>query len=163
MWLDKICCKCIDIRTGVKIMAILEIIAGLKSFGLDCLVSEHYDLIGTTIPICLGSVSAGSCILYGAIKNNITAIFAGLIILPIVFCVVVIALIIAMIVFGPALAMYLDVTIIGFGVYPYFTLLIMYYILFAIHNVYSWLVVLSFYRQLKADDFKFLKFLSGKF
>ena len=163
MWLDKICCKCIDIRTGVKIMAILEIIAGLKSFGLDCLVSEHYDLIGTTIPIFLGSVSAGACILYGAIKNNITAIFVGLIILPLVFCVILIALIIAMIVFGPALSMYLEVTVIGFGVYPLFTLAIMYYLLFAIHNVYFWLCVLSYYRQLKADDFKFLKFLSGKF
>ena len=145
------------------ITASLEIIAGLKLFGLYYLLFEHYDLIGSTIPICLGSVSAGVCILYGAIKNNITAIFSGLIILPIVFCVVLIALIIAMIVFGPALAMYLEVTIIGFGVYPYFTLLIMYYLLFAIHNVYSWLLVLRFYRQLKADDFKFLKFLSGKF
>ena len=158
MWPAKVCC--INLRVGVITIAIFEIATGLNSFGL--VLFELYNLVGTSTLIGVLNIAGGSCVLYGVIKENSTAIFFGLIILPIVFCVILISLIIAFVVFAPVIGMYLDVTILAFVIYYPFVLLIMWYLLITILKIYSWLCIFSFYRQLKTNDHKFLMFLSGK-
>ena len=158
MWFDKVCC--INLRTSVIAIAIFEIITGLNSFGL--ILFELYNLVGTSTLIGVGNFAGGSCLLYGVMKENSTAIFLSLIILPIVFCVVLISLIISFIVFAPVIGMYLDVTILAFVIYYPFVLLIMWYLLIVVLKIYFWLCLFSFYRQLKTNDQKFLKFLTGK-
>ena len=157
MWHDKVCCC--NLRIGVIAIAIFEIITGLNSFGL--VLFELFNVVGTSTFIGVGNIAGGSCLLYGIMKENSTAIFFSLIILPIVFCVILISLIISFVVFAPVIGMYLDVTILAFVIYYPFVFLIMWYLLIAILKIYFWLCIFSFYRQLKANDHKFLKFLSG--
>ena len=153
MVLKKICCM--EHRNGLMVIALIEVLAGLGSLGLAFF--SYYNLVGTCIPISIGSVSTGACIFYGAFKNSTTATFVSLILLAIVFCVVVIGLIIAFIIFTPAISMYF-----GALIYWPFTLLLVGYLVLSILKIYFWICVYTFYRQMKSDDFNFLSFLSGK-
>ena len=154
MVLNKICC--IDHRIGIMVIAIFEVLAGLGSLGLSFF--EYYNIVGTCIPISIGSISTGACIFYGALKQNTMATFVSLILLPIVFCVVLIGLTIAFIIFTPAISMYYGVLI-----YWPFTLLIVGYLVCSILKIYFWLCVFTFYRQMKSDGLKFLNFLGREY
>ena len=61
------CCCCVDLRTGAMVMAILQVLAGLGSFGGQASAGPGIVVNGVL------ALVAGLCLLYGAIKYEPTA------------------------------------------------------------------------------------------
>ena len=67
----KNCCCCIDLRIGAMIIAILNILEGLSTFGMKL---DWYVILGA-----ITAVLSGICLLYGSIKYHETTTIIHLI------------------------------------------------------------------------------------
>ena len=74
---DEKCCRCIKLRTGAFIIAILQIIVVVILAALDLSTPYHGNVYVYKVPhiiTLINGTASGICLLYGAIRFNATAI-----------------------------------------------------------------------------------------
>ncbi len=143
MGLNKCCC-CVDLRTGVMIIAVLDIIGGFALLGKPPI---DWD----TIITCITVVIAGACLLFGAIKYNWTATLVNLVFsaIGIVFWIIIVVMLFV------AVGVQSSKQMAGHQKNAFWTASIITGVLLiavVFVKIYFWVCVYSFYRNLKSGN-----------
>ena len=137
------CCGCVDLRTGAMIIAILEIIGGFSILGKSPILWDN-------VVTCIMCVASGACLLFGAIKYNWTATLVNLVFSAIGIALWIVVLIMFFVAVGVTGGQVSGYQAEGFATWSIITGVLLVAVI--ILQIYFWVCVYSFYRQLKSGN-----------